>query len=138
MLPKHWTIWGSIHYSQWNTGEAMRHLEQATGTKPDRVIINNLAELYERSDRMIDSLLTYRKIIERYLEDMETLNALGDICRKLERKKVAGIFYQWVSEINPRSYEARQSLKSLGLWGTSAQVSGQNRVAWHANSQNLP
>ncbi|MDY6952603.1 MAG: glycosyltransferase, partial [Thermodesulfobacteriota bacterium] len=107
-----------------NRGEkerALRHYEKAVGIEPENMVFQkNLAELYSFGlGRVEEAVQIYKKILASHPEDVETLLAMGHICKAVNHLKDALFFYEKAMEVSEEMRNSREAVLNLGSICTS-------------------
>ncbi|RJQ82998.1 MAG: glycosyltransferase [Desulfobacteraceae bacterium] len=106
---------GVLHYQIGDKAQALRYYEQAVRLSPQNALFSkNLADFYfVEQGRVEEALRIYVRVLEADREDVECLTAAGTICRALDKKEDALVFYERVLQIEPWHAQAREALKCL-------------------------
>ncbi|MDY6954037.1 MAG: glycosyltransferase, partial [Thermodesulfobacteriota bacterium] len=102
-----------------NRGEketALRHYEKAVGLEPENMVFQkNLADLYSFGlGRVEEAIQIYKKILASHPEDVETLVAMGHICKAGNHLKDALFFYEKAMEVSEEMRNSREAVLNLG------------------------
>jgi tetratricopeptide (TPR) repeat protein len=104
-----------LNYRMGDKEQALSHYEAAVRLEPENIIFQkNLGDFYYvEQKRVKDALEVYVKVLEIEPEDIETLLALGNICRETQQNEDAVVFFERVLEIEPWNQAARVGLDAL-------------------------
>lgn len=103
---------GALHLKQGNLEQSLNHLRRAADLEPmNPEFQKDLADLYRNAlGRVEDATKIYIKVLAIHPTHIQTLLAMGHVCREVEKPDDAGYFFGRVLEIEPWNIEARENL----------------------------
>jgi tetratricopeptide (TPR) repeat protein len=106
---------GVLSYQAGKKKAALQYYQSAVRLDPQNMTFQkNLADCYwVEFDRLEDALKIYNSILAVHPEDVETLVAIGKICRSMQQPDDARIMFDRALQIEPLNPEASQQLKEL-------------------------
>lgn len=106
---------GVLYYQQGDPGRALARHRQAVSLAPENLDFKkNLAGLCLAEDGTLDeAILLLTQIVKSHPGDIETLFALGRVCRDQRRPEEAKIFLRRLLEYEPWHREAQDLLKQV-------------------------
>jgi Flp pilus assembly protein TadD/glycosyltransferase involved in cell wall biosynthesis len=104
---------GVLAYRAGDKDKALKHYEHAVRLEPhDATFRKNLADCYWVGfGRAEDALRVYVDILTTHPEDIDTLMAIGKLCRSLDQTEDARVFFERVVAIEPSNAEALAQLE---------------------------
>jgi Flp pilus assembly protein TadD len=104
-----------LYYQSGDKVQALRHYEEAVKLQSGNLTFQkNLADFYYiEQGRIQDALKAYIRILETTPQDIETLLAVGKICKELHETDDARTFFTRVLEIEPWNHSAAENLNQL-------------------------
>ena len=111
-----------LYYQFGDKLKALRHYEEAVRLQPGNPTFQkNLADFYYvEQGRIRDALKSYVQILELAPQDVETLLAVGKICRELGQPEDAKAFFGRILDIEPWNREAADYLNSCSAAPSSS------------------